>query len=214
MKLGIYTKSEIDLYNLNAYQSNKSSATPHYHPEFPDTDLGGLFRSHGKVACRAVEDDKSTDAASIELTNNLSSIGIGLVWLGFVGKQVKLYATIAINCFCMFFSFVSYSFMNTGLLLAGYVLLLSPTQSPVRDQYFIEKLVGIAEPGGPEINAVFTALFNIMGIWPAIYTALLVPSGKSGNKVGLHDLALDNEIQIHQKLIKTPGYALAHVTRF
>ncbi len=30
---------------------------------------------------------------------------------------------------------------------------------------------------------VYTALFNIMGIWPIIYSALLVPAGRSANKV-------------------------------
>eukprot|EP00967_Tisochrysis_lutea_P142174 scaffold262312_cov17-Tisochrysis_lutea.AAC.1 len=30
---------------------------------------------------------------------------------------------------------------------------------------------------------VYTALFNIMGIWPAVYASLLVPAGRSENKV-------------------------------
>jgi len=30
---------------------------------------------------------------------------------------------------------------------------------------------------------VFTALFNIMGVYPAVYAALLVPAARSGNKV-------------------------------
>lgn len=34
-----------------------------------------------------------------------------------------------------------------------------------------------------KINAVFTQLFFIMGVWPLVYTALLIPSGKSGNGV-------------------------------
>jgi hypothetical protein len=36
---------------------------------------------------------------------------------------------------------------------------------------------------GVQINAVFTQLFFIMGLWPAIYAALLIPSARSGNKV-------------------------------
>lgn len=62
-------------------------------------------------------------------------------------------------------------------------MLLSPNQTPYRDMYFLEKLVGIGEKDGVQINAVFTQLFFIMGIWPAIYAALLIPSARSGNKV-------------------------------
>ncbi len=32
---------------------------------------------------------------------------------------------------------------------------------------------------------VYTALFNIMGIWPAVYASLLVPAGRSENKAGV-----------------------------
>ena len=46
----------------------------------------------------------------------------------------------------------------------------------------MQKLCGLGSDNVP-INAVFTQLFNIMGVWPAIYTAILVPSAKSGNKV-------------------------------
>jgi hypothetical protein len=33
-----------------------------------------------------------------------------------------------------------------------------------------------------QVNTVFTQLFNIMGVYPALYAALLVPAGRSGNK--------------------------------
>ncbi|KAK9825828.1 hypothetical protein WJX81_000622 [Elliptochloris bilobata] len=73
-----------------------------------------------------------------------------------------------------------------GLLLwaafAAYAILLSPNQTPLRDQYFLQKLVGLGSDSVP-VNAVFSQIFNIMGVWPAIYAAILVPSAKSGNKV-------------------------------
>lgn len=65
----------------------------------------------------------------------------------------------------------------------GYAFLYSPNQTPYRDQYFIEKLVGLGENDGVTINIVFTALFNAMGLWPAMYSALIIPSGKSENGV-------------------------------
>lgn len=66
--------------------------------------------------------------------------------------------------------------------LAGYAFFISPNQTPLRDQYFIEKFVGITSDSVP-INQVFTQLFYIMGVWPLIYTALLIPAGKSKNGV-------------------------------
>ena len=66
--------------------------------------------------------------------------------------------------------------------LAAYAFLLSPNQTPLRDQYFIEKFVGLTSDPVP-LNTVFFYLFYIMGIWPLIYTALLVPAAKSRNGV-------------------------------
>jgi hypothetical protein len=66
--------------------------------------------------------------------------------------------------------------------LAAYAFLLSPNQTPLRDQYFIEKVVGLTSDSVP-LNTVFYNLFFIMGIWPLIYTALLVPAAKSRNGI-------------------------------
>lgn len=49
-----------------------------------------------------------------------------------------------------------------------------------RDEYVLRSLVGL---GTYQVNEVFKQLFFIMGIWPLIYTALLIPAGKSGNNV-------------------------------
>ena len=73
---------------------------------------------------------------------------------------------------------------------AGYALLASPNQTPYRDMYFLEKLVGLGAADGFQLNIVFTQLFFIMGIWPAIYAALLIPSARSGNKARTSDRAL------------------------
>ena len=66
---------------------------------------------------------------------------------------------------------------------AVYAFVLSPNQTPFRDTYFLEKLVGLGANDGVKINTVFTQLFFIMGIWPGVYACLLLPSAKSGNKV-------------------------------
>eukprot|EP00887_Chlorella_sp_A99_P005755 scaffold1.g5755.t1 len=63
--------------------------------------------------------------------------------------------------------------------LAVYAFLLAPNQTPLRDQYFLEKLVGLGANDGVAINAVFTQLFFIMGVWPLVYTGLLIPAGRS-----------------------------------
>jgi hypothetical protein len=67
--------------------------------------------------------------------------------------------------------------------LIAYVALWSPNQTPVRDQYFLEKLVGLGMDDGVALNAVWFCLFNIMGVWPAVYAALLTPAGRSANGV-------------------------------
>ncbi|KAK9823772.1 hypothetical protein WJX72_005409 [[Myrmecia] bisecta] len=67
--------------------------------------------------------------------------------------------------------------------LLGYAFFLSPNQTPFRDQYFLEKLVGVGVQDGVTINSVFSQLFLIMGVYPAIYAALLIPSARSANKI-------------------------------
>ncbi|CAL5224193.1 g6835 [Coccomyxa viridis] len=65
----------------------------------------------------------------------------------------------------------------------GYAFFLSPNQTPYRDMYFLMKLTGLGENDGVQVNAVFTAICLMMGVWPCIYSALLIPSARSGNKV-------------------------------
>ena len=48
--------------------------------------------------------------------------------------------------------------------------------------YFLEKLTGLGENDGVQVNAVFTAICLMMGVWPCIYSALLIPSARSDNK--------------------------------
>jgi hypothetical protein len=36
---------------------------------------------------------------------------------------------------------------------------------------------------GVALNTVWFCLFNIMGVWPAVYAALLTPAGRSANGV-------------------------------
>ncbi len=66
--------------------------------------------------------------------------------------------------------------------LLVYALNFSPNQTPARDLYFLMKLVpGSGAPDdGVSVNQVFSALFNAMGVMPALYAALLVPAGRSG----------------------------------
>jgi hypothetical protein len=60
---------------------------------------------------------------------------------------------------------------------------LQPNQTPLRDSYFLEKLVGLGANDGVPINSIVQHLFLVMGVWPLIYNALLIPSAKSGNNV-------------------------------
>jgi hypothetical protein len=63
--------------------------------------------------------------------------------------------------------------------LLGYALVLSPNQVPQFDMYLLRKFLNLEEPDGVSINAVFTSLFYVMGLWPLMYTALLIPAAKN-----------------------------------
>ena len=68
------------------------------------------------------------------------------------------------------------------LSLLAYAFLYAPNQTPVRDGIFLQKLLNLDGDGEP-VNEPLFCLFNIMGLWPAAYAALLVPTGRSRNGV-------------------------------
>jgi len=73
-----------------------------------------------------------------------------------------------------------------GLLwvsLVAYAALYAPDQTPARDAYFLEKLLNLGVDDGVALNPIWFSLFNIMGVWPAVYAALLTPAGRSANGV-------------------------------
>lgn len=63
--------------------------------------------------------------------------------------------------------------------LVYYAAVLAPSQTPYRDQYFIEKLVGLRSNDGFVINTVLFCEFYIMGLWPIVYSSLLLPSARN-----------------------------------
>ncbi|XP_078171300.1 uncharacterized protein LOC144565421 [Carex rostrata] len=75
--------------------------------------------------------------------------------------------------------------VTSGLLLglwAGlmyYVFQLAPNQTPYRDRYFLEKLLKLRGDDGFAMNEVLVALWYIMGLWPLLYSMLLLPTGRS-----------------------------------
>ncbi|MCL7035389.1 hypothetical protein MKW94_022903 [Papaver nudicaule] len=75
---------------------------------------------------------------------------------------------------------------TTSILLFGlwaglmyYVFMLTPNQTPSRDRYFLEKLLNLRRDDGFEMNKVLVSLWYIMGLWPLVYSMLLLPSGRS-----------------------------------
>lgn len=63
--------------------------------------------------------------------------------------------------------------------LVGYAAVFAPGQTPYRDQYFIEKLVGLRSDDGFVINTILWCEFFIMGLWPVIYCSLILPSARN-----------------------------------
>ncbi|XP_020110050.1 uncharacterized protein LOC109725318 [Ananas comosus] len=75
---------------------------------------------------------------------------------------------------------------TTSLLLFGlwaglmyYVFRMAPDQTPYRDMYFLQKLLNLKGDDGFRMNEVLVALWYIMGLWPLVYSMLLIPTGRS-----------------------------------
>ncbi|KAF2292465.1 hypothetical protein GH714_023107 [Hevea brasiliensis] len=60
-----------------------------------------------------------------------------------------------------------------------YVFNLAPNQTPSTDEYFLRKLLNLKGDDGFEMNQVLVSLWYIMGLWPLVYSMLLLPTGRS-----------------------------------
>ncbi|XP_056171131.1 uncharacterized protein LOC115688833 isoform X2 [Syzygium oleosum] len=60
-----------------------------------------------------------------------------------------------------------------------YVFNLASNQTPSRDMYFLQKLLNLKGDDGFRMNGVLVSLWNIMGLWPLVYSMLLLPTGRS-----------------------------------
>ncbi|KAL2458303.1 uncharacterized protein Fot_55780 [Forsythia ovata] len=60
-----------------------------------------------------------------------------------------------------------------------YVFFLTPNQTPSIDLYFLGKLLNLKGDDGFQMNEVIVALWYIMGLWPLVYSMLLLPTGRS-----------------------------------
>ncbi|XP_022771654.1 uncharacterized protein LOC111314494 [Durio zibethinus] len=66
--------------------------------------------------------------------------------------------------------------------LMYYVFNLAPNQTPSRDLYFLKKLLNFKGDDGFRMNDVLVSLWYIMGLWPLVYSMLLLPTGRSSKK--------------------------------
>ncbi|XP_057792911.1 LOW QUALITY PROTEIN: uncharacterized protein LOC131009530 [Salvia miltiorrhiza] len=73
-------------------------------------------------------------------------------------------------------SFLLFAFW-AGLMY--YISFLAPNQTPVTDEYFVKKLLNLKGDDGYEMNQVLVALWYIMGLWPLVYSMLLLPTARS-----------------------------------
>ncbi|KAK4846573.1 hypothetical protein QYF36_019339 [Acer negundo] len=69
-------------------------------------------------------------------------------------------------------------FVLWGVLIY-YVFNLTPDQTPSRDMYFLKKLLYLKGDDGFEMNEVLVSLWYIMGLWPLVYSMILLPTGRS-----------------------------------
>ncbi|KAG9152387.1 hypothetical protein Leryth_016768 [Lithospermum erythrorhizon] len=63
--------------------------------------------------------------------------------------------------------------------LIYYVSILAPNQTPSTDMYLVQKLLNLKGDDGFHVNQVLVALWNIMGLWPLVYSMLLLPTARS-----------------------------------
>ncbi|XP_024968712.1 uncharacterized protein LOC112508167 [Cynara cardunculus var. scolymus] len=63
--------------------------------------------------------------------------------------------------------------------LMYYVFNLAPNQTPSTDMYLLKKLCYLTGDDGFQPNQVIVSIWNIMGLWPLVYSMLLMPSGRS-----------------------------------
>ncbi|XP_058787216.1 uncharacterized protein LOC131661629 [Vicia villosa] len=63
--------------------------------------------------------------------------------------------------------------------LIYYVSFLSPNQTPSTDIYFLKKLLNLKGDDGFRMNEVLVSEWYIMGLWPVVYSMLLLPTGRS-----------------------------------
>ena len=58
------------------------------------------------------------------------------------------------------------------------MLICLPEYLQSTDLYFLKKLLNLKNDDGFKMNEVLVSLWYIMGLWPLIYSMLLLPSGR------------------------------------
>ncbi|PKI36574.1 hypothetical protein CRG98_043035 [Punica granatum] len=66
--------------------------------------------------------------------------------------------------------------------LLYYIFNLAPNQTPTRDVYFPLKLSFLKGDDGFRMNEVLMSFWYIMGLWPFVYSMLLLPTGRSSKR--------------------------------
>ncbi|KAL1821951.1 hypothetical protein ACET3Z_016820 [Daucus carota] len=72
-------------------------------------------------------------------------------------------------------------FLWGGLMF--YIFNLAPNQTPSRDMYFLKKLLNLQGDDGFHMNEMLVSLWYIMGLWPLVYSMLLLPFGRSSKSI-------------------------------
>lgn len=57
-------------------------------------------------------------------------------------------------------------------------VLMSISSLQATDEYFLKKLLNLKGDDGFEMNQVLVSLWYIMGLWPLVYSMLLLPTGR------------------------------------
>ncbi|KAL8150961.1 hypothetical protein V2J09_020769 [Rumex salicifolius] len=146
--------SQISLSRKSAKPLTFPKTITHFTPYFPFPKKGALQICSFSKGTPNLEDS----VAENEITGSNGSGG---------GDQTETDWTTSILLFVLWAA------------LMYYVFNLTPDQTPSRDEYFLKKLLNLKGDDGFRMNDVLVALWYIMGLWPIVYSMLLLPTGRS-----------------------------------
>ena len=138
-------------------------------PSCPPAPAGPRRRAREAFLARATGDEPKSE--STPPSSSSSSSSSSSPWGGILDIDLS-FGAINVGLGALWLAFAIYAFK------------FAPNAASVTDKTLLQAAINMGvDEDGVSINRVFFALFNVMGLWPVVYASLLLPTGRSGNKV-------------------------------